>query len=419
MECSGLAEALAVWLGGPCGAPLASAVAAQERSAAVLLVGVTVREAAGALRGLAAAGLGARMRARLFCPLGTLARPYCFFRGVEKHEEENAAARDLNQLLAEHEELSDLTSSVSVVPGPRTLEAVPSGETDIIVFGPLAFGHLYDGKGAFDCQARQEVILQALALVRVETGLLFFFTRDACEWQSSVFGADFENLTEDMTALMRSVLLGEHMLPFRSVELSSHVLLPEFSSKNVHESLQFLRNLILTSTYGRRSPANAENLMEKITLFLQAPRSGAEGSSSDMKTEESASIVHDKSMLTERGTLFIVAWSQDPLQGVAPLMTGANDSKAASTKLGTDSKISAWWPNGHFHNVGLANWNSQREEWLKPRGEVKEQQIPPVPYEDIIAGLASMRRTFELPRPMRLSDLIDIYLDIWESQDGY
>ena len=42
---------------------------------------------------------------------------------------------------------------------------------------------------------------------------------------------------------------------------------------------------------------------------------------------------------------------------------------------------------------------------------------PAVEYGAVIDGLANLRRTFELPGRMRLNDLIELYIDIWEAGD--
>ena len=43
---------------------------------------------------------------------------------------------------------------------------------------------------------------------------------------------------------------------------------------------------------------------------------------------------------------------------------------------------------------------------------------PPMPrYDDLIEGLANYRRTWTLPGPMRLPDLVDVYQDIWDAMD--
>ena len=43
----------------------------------------------------------------------------------------------------------------------------------------------------------------------------------------------------------------------------------------------------------------------------------------------------------------------------------------------------------------------------------------PYRYDDLIEGLANLRRTFELPGRMPLPDLIEVYLDIWEAAESY
>ncbi|ETW07090.1 hypothetical protein H310_03160 [Aphanomyces invadans] len=75
-----------------------------------------------------------------------------------------------------------------------------------------------------------------------------------------------------------------------------------------------------------------------------------------------------------------------------------------------------WWPqgkNGPFYNVGLGRWQAQRASWLtvtRPRPPKPE----PVALELLLEGLTSMKRTYDLPHPMALADLVGIYIDIWD-----
>ncbi|KAG9403295.1 hypothetical protein AC1031_005941 [Aphanomyces cochlioides] len=75
-----------------------------------------------------------------------------------------------------------------------------------------------------------------------------------------------------------------------------------------------------------------------------------------------------------------------------------------------------WWPqgkNGPFFNVGLSRWQAQRLEWTTPVLP-RPPKRPPVPSESIFEGLSSMKRTFELPQPMNLGDIVELYVDIWD-----
>jgi hypothetical protein len=86
----------------------------------------------------------------------------------------------------------------------------------------------------------------------------------------------------------------------------------------------------------------------------------------------------------------------------------------------TDNK--ARWPNGRngeFINLGQQLWEMQREEWNTPCVGSGTKLSVPINYEQVVAGLASLRRTYELPRPMLLSELIDVYLDLWDCDNEY
>jgi hypothetical protein len=92
---------------------------------------------------------------------------------------------------------------------------------------------------------------------------------------------------------------------------------------------------------------------------------------------------------------------------------------ASQSSAGTGS-ADPWWPNGMrpgdpdaFHNVGLQNWHAQRAQWRIPQG-VRRPPPPPIEYEAVIEGLAVRQRSFQLPGWIGLTDLIDMYIDLWE-----
>lgn len=71
-----------------------------------------------------------------------------------------------------------------------------------------------------------------------------------------------------------------------------------------------------------------------------------------------------------------------------------------------------------FHNCGLETWLRAREEWNRRTVEVLPPRPTPAEYNQLVKGLKkhSALRTYELPRRMVLSDLIDVYTDIWEGE---
>ena len=79
-----------------------------------------------------------------------------------------------------------------------------------------------------------------------------------------------------------------------------------------------------------------------------------------------------------------------------------------------------WYPHGlrgGFFNSGLRNWNEMRSSWLsRPPGFVMPPYPGEVDSEEVIEQLAKLQRTYTLPGPMRLPDVIDLYLDIWEEE---
>ena len=69
-----------------------------------------------------------------------------------------------------------------------------------------------------------------------------------------------------------------------------------------------------------------------------------------------------------------------------------------------------------FHNCGLETWLRARHEWNKRTVKERPPRPTPAEYNQLVRGLKkhSTLRTYELPRQMALSDLIDVYTDIWE-----
>ncbi|KAG7364436.1 hypothetical protein IV203_037638 [Nitzschia inconspicua] len=71
-----------------------------------------------------------------------------------------------------------------------------------------------------------------------------------------------------------------------------------------------------------------------------------------------------------------------------------------------------------FHNCGLETWLRAREEWQQRTVETLPARSTPAEHVQLVKGLtkASTQRTYELPRPMALSDLISVYQDIWSGE---
>ena len=100
-------------------------------------------------------------------------------------------------------------------------------------------------------------------------------------------------------------------------------------------------------------------------------------------------------------------------------LTTSLETKTSSSSTATTND--PWWPNGKhngnpdaFSNVGLSNWHVQRAAWRVPKG-TRRPPPPPVEYEAVIEGLSAQRvRHFELPGWIGLTDLIDMYIDLWE-----
>ena len=79
---------------------------------------------------------------------------------------------------------------------------------------------------------------------------------------------------------------------------------------------------------------------------------------------------------------------------------------------------SSWFPASGFTNHGLSTWNASREKWRKRTVPAKPPPMP-VDYEEVVKGLTAVQRTFELPGKMRLEDVVRVFVEIWECEQGY
>ena len=72
-----------------------------------------------------------------------------------------------------------------------------------------------------------------------------------------------------------------------------------------------------------------------------------------------------------------------------------------------------------FHNVGLETWLRAREEWRQRTVATLPPRPTPAEHAQLVRSLKrhSTLRTYELPRKMALSDLINVYQDIWDGTD--
>lgn len=72
-----------------------------------------------------------------------------------------------------------------------------------------------------------------------------------------------------------------------------------------------------------------------------------------------------------------------------------------------------------FRNVGFETWLRVREEWNQRTVKELPQRRTSTEHTQLVKGLtrSSALRTYELPRPMALSDLIAVYNDIWAGDE--
>ena len=110
---------------------------------------------------------------------------------------------------------------------------------------------------------------------------------------------------------------------------------------------------------------------------------------------------------------------------------GASGYEADSEEVGggiTGDEVSRallrrdpWWPQGErggFFNVGLQNWYDMRETWTARTTNMQKPPPPPkVDFDQVYDELAVLRRSYTLPGPMRLTDVVDLFVEMWAAEE--
>lgn len=98
------------------------------------------------------------------------------------------------------------------------------------------------------------------------------------------------------------------------------------------------------------------------------------------------------------------------------VQTSSTITAASSSSLMINTTNTANSKEVVFHNCGYETWMKARSEWKKRTVQNLPPRPTPAEYNQLVKGLtkSSSLRTYELPRRMALSDLIDVYTDIWE-----
>jgi len=80
-----------------------------------------------------------------------------------------------------------------------------------------------------------------------------------------------------------------------------------------------------------------------------------------------------------------------------------------------------WWPQGRrgtFFNAGLQNWYDMRETWTARTTNMQKPPMPPaVDYDQVYDELAVLRRSYTLPGPMRLQDIVELFVEMWAAEE--
>jgi len=352
----------------------------QEGPMEAVLVGCTLLEAGHLLEVLSEAS-PTGVSVGLLRPLGNEQDLYKFWDRVPSdHSVQAEVGAKVKSNLSKEKNIS-----VSVIDGDESA-SLKSNMYDIVIFGPLAFGVIDRGQGAQDANARLNIVRAAARTLRSTNGRVLFCTRELTSWQKEVFVDTKNELSESIPVL------------------AAH---PDFSSEISCEKLPISSKLAVTP-----------ELLSAVDVLLKVHSQSGFSIAPSVTLEDAARVLREacsggtgasegaQGYLEETAAMFVIEYSA----------TGSGEAELPIT----DERM--WWPKGRdgpFFNVGEHLWLKQRKEWLKNNGKRSADTAAPIPYEEVLSGLASMRRTYELPRPIRLADIIDLYLDIWESQDGY
>lgn len=67
-----------------------------------------------------------------------------------------------------------------------------------------------------------------------------------------------------------------------------------------------------------------------------------------------------------------------------------------------------------FRNVGLENWEKVREAWRFQTVETRRPPPPTIRYKDLKKRVSTIATTYELPRRVVLTDIVNVFVRIWE-----
>lgn len=174
-------------------------------------------------------------------------------------------------------------------------------------------------------------------------------------------------------------------------------------------------NVVMLSSWLKNHP---EVMKSPHTNTLLCPLKGSWGSFRETGSAHSSAlgVMHSEigAELDKRRRENQDVNSNQPLVRAAHVELDPPSSRLALCK-------DAWWPHGRyggFFNVGLQNWLDVRYTWTARTSEMEPVEQKPVPdLDELTTELSQLRKTYELPVPMRLDDLVDLYVDIWEAQD--
>lgn len=95
-----------------------------------------------------------------------------------------------------------------------------------------------------------------------------------------------------------------------------------------------------------------------------------------------------------------------------------SESQTSSEQPNTKSSRSQESETRRFQNRGYDAWEKARTEWREPTAMSFPSKPPPVKRTQVIRGITSGKRQYELPGRMTLTDVVNVYTDIWAAEKG-
>lgn len=146
--------------------------------------------------------------------------------------------------------------------------------------------------------------------------------------------------------------------------------------------------------------------------------------SSQEKIHEVWAMRYHSSWLTPPlSPLHTLGWTDNILLNGAPVEAEWWGEESLVLRTRDDEETMEWSSSDNdsaskggpkFHNCGFTAWGLGRTEWRKQTVATRPPKPAPVRLDQVARGIRHGSRQFDLPGPMKLKDLIDVYTEVWD-----